>query len=296
MRREQLSRGRAHGEGKRAPPRSSPKRQLPGAPVPPTLIEPRMTAFMGKLAAGEVEQRPWTLTSPPGIHPALLPFIQSSGDFTKLAEALESTPSLLRHPVVHGIICHLRAVHMEYWEDHLGYKAMTILRQLVEAAASGLLGGAWSLKPLPGRPGRKATRPEDIELGLLHDAESLMESLREENLRKSSTESDAQRTCRVAHIVERVWDRSWLSKKLLPGEPKPGQAYDKIDIRWERVPLPCSTEILEWVKKAYKQSRTTGRPIRSQLIWKMLGHRYGLTEGQVRGRIDTARAWEKKDM
>jgi hypothetical protein len=273
-----------------------------------------MAAFMRKLGAGNVPdtdvRRPWTLTSPPGIPPPLLPVLQSSGDFTKLADALRATPTLLYHPLVYVIINHLRNVQRAwtYEDESLADEARTNLREILEAVASGLLGGGiWSLKPPPKRVGRKSV--EDSSLELKAAADSLMDLLKEEeNRRRRRNESEDDRAVRVARIVERVWARSQLSTEYLGVEPpafgKPGDHRRSLTIddllgqhiRWKPVPLPSTEEVVGWVKSAYEQSQTTGRPVRSQLVWKMLAHRYGLGEDQVRGRIDTARAWEKKHM
>jgi len=282
---------------------SIPAEHEESPPVSPTLIEPSMAAFMRKVAAGELSeaelQRKGTLTSAPSMALKLLPFLHSSEDFTKLADALKTTPSLLWHPFAYRIIKHLRDVRSD-----LAPRAQANLCKLVEAIASGLLDGAWSLKPPPKRPGRKAMSPEDVEFGLLDESATLMESLRGERLPRGKGESEGQRARRVAEIVRLVWERSSLSHEYPASEPpepvrNPGQDYSVEDlfdtpIRWRVVPPPPFEEIVGWVEDAYRQSRATGRPVRSQLVWKMLAHRYGLTENQIRYRIDTAGRYGKE--
>jgi hypothetical protein len=227
-------------------------------------------------------------------------FLESSDKITKLAEALKTRPSLFWDPTVCRFIQHMREVRREWGPyDSLAEDAHNALRQLVEAVASGLLGGKWSLTPQPGRPGRKPSSPEDIDFGLLDESRALMEALRKEKLRKRNSESEAQRASRVAGIVERIWDRSTLSCESEPSEAdKPETIDDLLNRRLSHktVPLPPPRAVLEWVTNAYKQSRDEGRAVRSQLVWKMLAHRYGLKENQVRYQVDTASRWEKKPM
>jgi len=264
---------------------------------------------MRKLAAGGVGedflQRPWTISSPPGIPLKLLPFLQSSGDFTNLTEALKSTPSLLWHPLILRLIEHLRDVRREHWDDLLGCQARTTLRAVVEAFASGLLRGAWSLKPPPKRPGRKR---HDDTFQLLADFESIMKKFagefRKGRLRTRKGESRDQWALRVALAFERVWRRSVFSTEV--GEPlqratPDGDSLTLNDLHNEPmnvrdVPAPPRETILRWVKDAHERSRATGRPLRSLLTWRMLAHHSGLSDEQIRGRIDSERRWVKETL
>jgi hypothetical protein len=203
-------------------------RSLSGArvvgPIDPALSEPAIARFIRRFAAGEVSQadlqRPWTITSPPGIPPKLRPFLQSSGDFEKLAQALRTTPGLLWHPLVFSTIKYLRQVVRQNYIDNLGdgfdTPAYEHLRKLIEAAAQGMLGKTWSLvsKKGVGRPRKRGnsellddvTRYEDI-LDLLPD---------KEHVKRQRDESFVQWCDRIAPLVREAWEQSSLSWEMIP--------------------------------------------------------------------------------
>jgi hypothetical protein len=219
-----------------------------------------------------------------GVPPEFGPFFESGGKLAKLADALKAKPYLFWHPMVLRIIRHLQDIEAEYWSvgEDISAQIRQQIRQLIEAAASGLLGGTWGLKPPPGRPGRKRDEYlEAIELELRDGYEELQKSLKAESLQKQRHESQDQCIQRVATLVKEVWIRSSL-----------GRGWEKM--RERECPPPPMSEIVKWVRKSFEHRTETGRPVRSQLAWKMLAYRYGLEEGQVRGRLDAVRKqWGK---
>lgn len=253
-----------HGGSTLAPAESSPGSQPVWAHAPDPLdrlIHLDLAGTMEKLAAQKATEGDLERLG------------TASSDFKALAAALMSTPDLLWHPLVHEVIRHLRVVRSSrLLDEYLAQDAQTTLQQLLEAAAAGLLGGgAWSLRPPPKRPGRKAA--DDV--WLLDDFETIRESLSKETLRKQSSESDPDWARRVANIVERLWAGSSLSDYLDETDP----------LHLKKFPLPASETVASWVQDAQQQKGEDGRAFRDVLCWKMLAHRHSLTEGQVRGRI-----------
>jgi hypothetical protein len=271
----------------------------------PDLIDPEIVSLMRLIAAGklsEVEARPpWKVTSP-AVPREFLPFLQSSGDFPKLAAALKTTPSLLWHPITVRIIGHLREIR---GDEEFSHAAQGTLVRLLEAAVSGLLFraryvlnrvGDWSLTPPRERPGRKARSPENIDLELLHDSGRLMTSLEQLDLRRQKGESDEERARRVAPLLKQVWEQSpSLSTEYVGSEKIPG-SDDPLAGRliYKAVPAPPDSTLITWVKRAYQNSSETGRSARAQLVWKMLAYRYDLKARKVRYEIDVAKAWLKE--
>jgi hypothetical protein len=275
-------------------------------------IEQKVLQYMRGLVSGEREPRPMTLTFPADLLRELWPFFESQAadwhnnrvcDLAKLAEILKTKPLLLWHPLVLRIIRHLRDVR-RYWSTDMTIAdgAEMELRTLVEAVASGLLGGTWALKPpgwllkpRPRRPGRKRDEYIDaIELELRDGADYLMKALRA-GPQRDKGESEDQYLHRVATLVKRVWAQSPFAQEL--GDPEPtdfGVPVDDQEIRWKEIPPPPGDRIIKWVREAFKHRTETGRSIQSRLTWKMLAYRYELTENQVRWGLDAARGRKVK--
>jgi len=231
-----------------------------------------------------------------GAPPEFGPFFESGGDLAKLADALKASPNLFWHPMVFRIIRHLKDVEKEFSTSELVEKYTSAeLRRLIEASASGLLGGSWglkppgwSLKPPPGRPGRKKheERDEDyleISYQLLEQADELKKLLTAGSVQRGKRESEDQQIHRVTTLVTEAWERSSV-----------GHYWGRADgpglkIQVKKLPPPPTKEIMKWVRRARERSTETGRSVCSQLVWKILAYRYGLREDQVRGRLDAFR-------
>ena len=268
-------------------------------------IERKVVELMRQLACGELEPRTWTLTFSPKVARELKPLFESQGDFVKLAEALRTRPYLLWHPLVFRIIRHLRDVARYRGTDeddprkidYLNDSAEMHLRTLIEATASGLLGGTWSLKPPgwllkppPGRPGRKKDEYiETMELELRDEADYLKKSLQAGLLRSDKQESEDQQIHRVSALVKQVWKQSSLGREIAPRPQVLGISVDDMEIRYKEVPPPPAERVINWVRDAFARRTETGRSIESRLTWKMLAYRYELREDQVRGILDAVR-------
>ena len=250
--------------------------------------EDELVRFMRGFAGVRLEPRPYPRTFRNGVPPEFRPFFESGGELATLAEALKKNPFLLWHPMVFRIIRHLLDVRSEYGgHEYADDAAQTQLRLLIEATASGLLGGTWglkppgwSLKPPPGRRGRKTDEYLDAIEGELWDGnEELKKFLRGGLVQRGKHESEDQQIQRVITLVRDVWARSSLGREWDHDNP----FQDK------ECPPPPTTEIMKWVRWSFDRCTETGRSIRAQLAWRMLAYRYGLRVDQVRGRLDAVR-------
>lgn len=153
----------------------------------------------------------------------------------------------------------------------------------------------WSLKPPPGRPGRKRDEyDESLDDELRVGADYLKESLQARLLRRAERESENQRIRRVAALVRQVWEKSPFAQGLDDPQPKElGVSVDDTGIRWKEIPPPPENEVMKWVREAFERRTETGRSIQSRLTWKMLGYRYELREDQVRGRLEALRKFSR---
>src|SRR5262249_55733617 len=153
-------------------------------------------------------------------------------------------------------------------------------------------------RPPPKRPGRK--NDEDSNRGLLYEADELKDSLRPESLKRARGESEKQWADRVANLVKRAWESSTIALELgvQPFNKVDGSALLDDDANrslcHKEVPPPPVETIVEWIQTASERATETGRSVCSRLIWKMLAYRYGLSEDQVRGRVDAARKLQNK--
>ena len=258
-------------------------------------LPPEVAALMGlrrKFVNAGVEPRPIPITVRNGVPPEFGPFFESGGDLAKLADALKASPHLFWHPMVFWIIRHLKDVEKEFSASEMVEKYTSAeLRRLIEAPASGLLGGSWglkppgwSLKPPPGRPGRRKNEEDedflDISYQLLEQANELKKLLTAGLVQSGKRESEDQQIHRVTTLVTEVWERSSVRNYW---------DLDDRKIQLKELPPPPTKEIMKWVRTSFERRTETGRSICSQLVWKMLAHRWGLREDQVRGRLDTLR-------
>ena len=249
-----------------------------------------------KFVNAGIEPHPVQVTFRNGVPPEFGPLVESGGDLAKLADALKASPHLFWHPMVFRIIRHLKDIQKEFPTSELVEQHTSAeLRQLIEAFASGLLGGSWglkppgwSLKPPPSRPGRKKNEEKDedcpeINYELLEKANELKKLLTAKLAESGKRESEDQQIHRVTTLVTEVWELSSV-----------GHYWDFADgpglkVQVKKLPPPPTKEIMKWVRRSFERRTETGRSVCSQLVRKMLAHRYGLREDQVRGRLDAFR-------
>ena len=268
-------------------------------------IEQRVLQYMRGLVSGEREARPMTLTFPPDVLREFWPFFESQAadwnnnrvcDLVKLAEILKTNPLLLWHPLVLRIIRHLRQVRRLSTDEVTRDGAEWDLRRLLEAAVSGLLGEpwglkppGWSLKPPPGRPGRKRDEYDEfLDDELRVGADYLKKSLQAGLRRRNERDSEDQRIRRVAALVKQVWEQSPFASEFDRYEIGTDD-IDSKDIRFIAVPPPPADRIITWVRKAFDRRTEIGHSIESQLTWRVLAYRYDLSENAVRWRLDAKR-------
>jgi hypothetical protein len=218
----------------------------------------------------------------------------------RLVQLLETHPIALAHPVVFRRVLQLSRLRRLPDEGDLGAGYVTTsesvppagtrqaadaaLQRLVTAWVAGLLGLGWTLKSPAGRPGRKRS-PDDIafDFWLLDLYQDLLRRLKPETVRRTKQESPEQWATRLADVIHRVWEQSWVSKEI-----ETTRETDTIEER--TLPLPDATA-REWASGAVELAAEG--PIRDRIAYALIGHRWDMTPDQVRGRIQATRRLDK---
>lgn len=236
------------------------------------------------------------------IPPEFLPFV-TSPTIVVLADLLKECPRLWWHPLVRKQVYHLRyGIGADQPDDEqLRRAAFLALRDIVEAWLQGFMGAGWRLRPPKGRPGRK-TDAETIgwDFWLLGLYEELGDRL-PKNVRRVAGESDHEWRKRLTDIIRRVWEESEMSKDYpAPDQPSAASAAlgpnDVEALLAMRLPEPVTlplpdAELSRWVADAVEMAAEG--PIRDRLAYEMIGFLHKLRVGQVRGRIQAARRFDK---
>jgi hypothetical protein len=240
-----------------------------------------------------------------------------SGSLVQLGDVLRRHPLLVRHPAVFQQLQHLH--QLAHTPDAAVYEeidatapddappagmqraAGDALRVLLERLVQGLLAPGWRLIPPGGRPGRKrSTRPYESER-LLDEYQDLLSLLTHEEVRPARRgrlppKDTTAREQALSSVIQRVWEAAETSKDFRT-EPTPDAPanigsltpMDQLAYTWT-VPSvrPLPSEKITALAAEAVELADEG-PIRDHIAYALLGHSWGLTKGQVRGRIDTAR-------
>jgi len=274
---------------------SSPKRVeiLTEPPSQNNLISPWVSKLLAEFKAGKIPKNDTIEYNPQTIPKELSPFLESDGDLNILSEILAKHPSLIKHPIVFDQLYYLRDVRREMvlQNNYYGqnYKdAFEQTKLIMQALISGFM-PEWTLKPPPGKPGRKIDEDEHEKRSrLIDDYENLLISFKEHETFPKDGESDQEWRKRWLKILKRVWKESDIPEDVRYWRDK---ETSRILYKTKRVPLP-SQEIMNWLEGA-EELQGRAKSIRDFLAYSLLGYRWKLTPSQVKHKIQEERKLQK---
>jgi hypothetical protein len=239
------------------------------------------------------------------------------GNLAQLGEALQRHPFLIGHPAVFKQLKHLHWLSRTL--DAGAYKevdatapddvppagtrlaAREALRLLLERLAQGLLVSGWRLVPPGRRPGRRPVMSTRESVRLLSEYEDLLSLLRREVVRPTGRGRWSPKTApaweqELSSVIRRVWEAADTSMdcstEIVPGAPAGVHSLPPVEqLEYMRTVFsvrPLPTQKIRVLAHEAVELAAAG-PIRDHIARALLGHSWGLTVGQVRGRIAAAR-------